>query len=334
MLPVLYFWDIGKTFGLPSYTKTARLPIPRIDELRKYYNTTIRPELLRLERLRVRLIRGIFLSLLLVVVLLTVFVVADLGFLIFLLAMPVIFYVGSLYFRIEKFRQAYKPAIMQLLMEFLNDSPNFRSLSYDPKRAINQDRFERSGLFRPMPDTYRAEDYIQGLVGEMAFEMGEAFVREISPASNRLLVVFSGLFVHAIFSEPTVGRIAVWPRKNLRRLKRTVDAYVSKGGINADIEIMNPGFREEFAVYAMPNTHVAGILTPPMQEALLEFRRSQDNDIFFAVHNQDLFIGVAHDYDMLEPKFFSSNLSFADIRKFYTDITLMLGVIQDFDQTH
>jgi hypothetical protein len=71
-----------------------------------------------------------------------------------------------------------------------------------------------------------------------------------------------------------------------------------------------------------------------MQDALLDFARSQEQDIFFAVHNQDLFIGVAHDYDMLEPQFFKSNLSFAIIRKFYSDITLMLGVISDFDQTH
>jgi hypothetical protein len=299
-----------------------------------FYNTTIRPELYRLERLRVRLIRGIMVSLIAVVILFIAFVVFDLGFLIFLLAMPIIFYVGSLYYRIEKFRQAFKPAIINLLLEFLNDAPNYRSLTYDPKHAIHQDRFERSGLFRPMPDSYHAEDYIKGLVGEMAFEMGETYVKEISPASNRLLTVFSGLFVHAVFNEPTTGRIAVWPRHNLRRLKRTVDAYVSKGGKPADIEIMNPGFREEFAVYAHSGTHVAGILTPPMQDALLEFARAQEQDIFFAVHNQDLFIGVAHDYDMLEPNFFSSNLSFSIIRKFYTDITLMLGVISDFDQTH
>jgi len=284
--------------------------------------------------LRKRLLRGIYVSLVAVAALLVAFVVFDLGFLIFIVGMPILFYVGFLYRRIEKFRQAFKPAVMNLLMEFLNDAPNYRSLSYEAKTAINQDRFERSGLFRPTPDAYHAEDYIKGLVGEMAFEMGEAYVREISAASNRIEVVFSGLFVHAVFNEPTTGRIAVWPRRNIRRLKRTVDAYVSGGGINADIEIMNPGFREEFVVYAKSGTHVAGILTPPMQDALLAFARGQEQDIFFAVHNQDLFIGVAHDHDMLEPRFFRSNMSFGLIRKFYTDITLMLGVISDFDQTH
>lgn len=309
------------------------MPVHRIDELRKYYNTTIRPELERLERLRIRLVRGIFLSLILIVSVLVAFFILDLGFLVFVFITPIIFYIGSLYYRIEGFRQKFKPTIMQLLLEFMNGSPNFRSLSYDPTKSINRDRFERSGLFRPSPDTYHAEDYIRGLVGEMAFEMGEAYVREISPASNRLLVVFSGLFVHAVFNEGVTGQLAVWPRANLRRMKRTVDAYVASGGRPADIEVMNPGFREHFAVFAKAGTHVAGVLTPPMQDALLEFARSQEQDVFFAINNKDLFIGLSHDYDLLEPSFWNSNLSFGIIRKFYTDITIALGVISDFDQS-
>lgn len=320
---------VGKSVPWPAMTV-----IPRIDELRRYYNTTVRPELERLERLRRRIIRGIVVSVVGVVACLIVFLFLDLGFLIFLLIMPVAYYVGSLYFRIERFRQTFKPAVVQLILEFLNDTPNYQSLTYEAKTAINRDRFEYSGLFRPNPDTYHAEDYIRGRVGEMAFEMGEAYVREVSPASNKLLIVFSGLFVHAIFGERTTGQIAVWPRTNLRRLKRTIDAYVSNGGRNADVEVMNPAFRERFAVYAKAGTHVAGILTPPMQDALVALSRRQEQDIFFAVYNQDLFIGIAHDYDLLEPSFWKSNTSFALVRQFYVDIVLTLETIQIFDQTH
>ncbi|WP_420459878.1 DUF3137 domain-containing protein [Neolewinella sp.] len=307
---------------------------PRLPELRLYYNTTIRPELLRLEALRKRILWGMALSLLGIFAATIAFLVYDLGFLNLLLVVPIAFYLGWLYLRIERFRQSFKPAVIQLLLDFINDSPNFRSLHYDAQRPILRDRFERSGLFRPHPDSYRAEDYIRGLVGEMAFEMGEAYVQEISPASNRLQLVFSGLFVHAIFNEPTEGRVAVWPRHHLRRLKRTIDAYISGQGRLADVEILNEQFRETFAVYAHPGTKVASILTPPMQEALLAFYQREQRDLYFAVHDRDLFIGLEHGYDLLEPRFFRSNLSFQLIRRFYADITLMLRVIQDFDQTH
>jgi hypothetical protein len=269
-----------------------------------------------------------------ILVVIFLFLAYDLGFLLLVGALPVLFYLGSLYLRIGRFRQSFKPAIMRLLLDFINETPNFRSLSYEAERPILRDRFERSGLFRPHPDSYRAEDYMRGLVGEMAFEMGEAYVQEISPASNRLQLVFSGLFVHAIFNEPTRGRLAVWPRHKLRRVKRSVDAYVGAKGRSADVEILNPGFREQYAVYAHPGTKVAAILTPPMQDALLEFAEREGRDLYFAVHDQDLFIGLEHDYDLLEPHFFRSNVSFQLIRQFYGDIMLMLLVIQDFDQTH
>lgn len=306
----------------------------RITRFRSFYNTTLQPELRRLERLRVRLVQGIILSLGLVVTTLLLFFVLERSFLIFFLLVPLLFYVGSLYYRIEKFRQTFKPAVMQLVLEFLNESPNFRELTYDPQKAIRRDRFERSGLFRPNPDIYAAEDYFSGMVGEMAFEMGEAYVREISPATNRLLTVFSGLFVHAVFNESNrpSDDVAVWPRRNIRRLKRAVDAYVAGGGRNADVEIHNPGFGDHFVVYAKPGTVVHKVLTEPIQDAMLAYVRQNKQDVFFSIYGRDLFIGLAHDYDMLEPRIWRSNISFALIRQFYTDITLALGVIEDFDR--
>ena len=308
--------------------------LPHIDRLRIYYNRTIRPELERLDRIRVRALRGIALSVGLILVSSWVAFYFDFGFLVLLLLVPLMFYGFSLYARLRNFRKVFKPAVVELLLSFLNDELNYTGLEYEPERAILRDRFERSGLFRPHPDSYQAEDYLRGMVGEMMFEMGEAYVREVSPATNKLDLVFSGLFMHARFAEPTRGQLAVWPRRRLRRLKRIIDAYVSGGGIPADIEIMNRQFAESFAVYAKKGTIVKDILTPPMQDALLNFYRTQDRDFYFSVHNQDLFVGLAHDRDLLEPRYFKTNVSFGLIREFYSDITLALGMLRDFDQTH
>ena len=308
---------------------------PRLDEFRTYYNRSLHPELQRLDAQRVRILRGMMISFIGVVVTAIVFSVADLGFLNILLFVPVVFYGGHLFWRLRQWRDRFKPAVMQLILDFLNDSLNYRSLSYDAKRGILRDRFERSGLFRPHADSYQAEDYIRGIVGEMVFEMGEAYVRELSPASNKIALVFSGLFVHAVFNENNVGQIAVWPRRRVRRSKRVIDRFVSAGGKRADIEIMNAGFREAFAVYARSNsgTVVKDLLPLPMQDALLAFHRQTDRDVYFAVHNKDLFIGLESDYDLLEPHLFRTNISYALVRQFYADITLMLGLIADFDQT-
>ena len=307
--------------------------LPRLPELRLFYNTTIRPELIRLEGLRRRLLWGMGLSVLGVFTLVVLFFVYELDFLVLVLALPMLFYLGVMYWRTRRFRAAFKPAIVRLLLEFLGDQPNYTELSYDPKVAIRRDRFEKSGLFRPTPDLYAAEDYLKGRVGEMAFEMGEAYVQEISPASNRIVLVFSGLFVHARFNEAIEGRIAAWPLRRVGRLKRTIDAYVAGGGRNAGIEVMDTAFRERFAVYAHRGTHVASILTPAMQHALVQLTGYRPDGIYFSVEDRDLFIGLAHADDLLEPNLWGSNVSFALIRQFYADLVQALELISVFDAT-
>lgn len=306
--------------------------LPRLTELRLYYNTTVRPELLRLEWLRKRILYGVAVSLIGIVAVVWLFLWFDLGFLLLLFVVPMAFFIGSLWWRLRGYRRRFKPVIVGLLLDFINQTPNVRELTYEAEGVLNADRFERSGLFRPHPDSYRAEDYIRGIVGEMAFEMGEAYVQEISPASNRLQLVFSGLFVHARFNEDVRGRVAVWPRSRLRRMKRSVDAFVGGRGRNADVEIMNEGFRETFATYAQPGTKVHSVLTPPIQDAMLAMTRTQGRDLYFSVIDRDLFIGLEHDYDVLEPHLFRSNVSFKLIRQFYGDIMLMLSIIEGFDQ--
>ncbi|MEM9836011.1 MAG: DUF3137 domain-containing protein, partial [Bacteroidota bacterium] len=83
-------------------------------------------------------------------------------------------------------------------------------------------------------------------------------------------------------------------------------------------------FFEGFVVYQ--------ILTEPMQEALVNFTELTDHELYFSIYDQDIFVGISHDRDLLEPNIVRSNLSYDLIREFYVDIMLMLEVIKNFDQ--
>jgi hypothetical protein len=312
----------------------SKLEIPRLGEFRIYYNTHIRPELVRTERLRKRMLLGILGSVFGLFLIMLLFLLIDAGFVVLYLALPVIFYLTTFYWRVRKFKQAFKPAIVSLVLEFINQAPNFRELTYDANRMIGKDRFQRSELFIGRPVVYEGEDYIKGMVGEMPFELSELYVQEISKASNRLELIFGGIFIHSIFNEQATGHLVAWPRSEERYLRRSIKAFIANGGQDAEIELLVPDFRDHFVVYAKRNTVVHDILTEPMQEALVRFIESTGRDLYFAVHNKDIFSGIAHDRDLLEPHIFRSNLNFGLVREFYSDIVLMLQVIHDFDQTH
>lgn len=305
----------------------------RLDEFRIFYNKTIHPELLRLERSRIRLLRLMFFSAILLSGIIVLEIYLRLFVVTIFLSLPIVLLMSYLGYRIRDFIRTFKPNIMNLLLDFIDDGLNRGTLTYEQKNHISKDTFKESGLFT-LGQFYKGEDYIQGKVGEMDFELSELDVRAVSPVSNQLDTVFKGVFLYAIFTEDTKGDIKIWPRKRIQHFTKAIKAFTWEGAKNVDHEILNDAFREHFITFALEDTHVAGILSDPMQEAIANYVFETDKELFMAFNNKLIFIGVTEEKDLLEPYVFRSNLSFDLVREFFEDINLLLRIVEDFDQTH
>lgn len=306
----------------------------RLQEFRVFYNHTIFPELVRMERHRKRLVRLLVFSLLLLLIFLIVQIYANVFLLTLFLTIPITFYVGYIGFRIRKFQQVFKPNIIGLILDFLDNAPNYGKLSYDNKKKIEPEVFNKSGIFGKGYPFYRGEDFISGRIGEMNFELSELDVRRISPVSNQLEEVFKGIFISAVFNEETEGSVIIWPRHKKPFISRAIKDFTWKDAVNVDDEILNPQFKKHFTVYATEDTYVVGILSDSMQMALMEYVVQNKKDIYISFVNENIYAGISSQKDLLEPNILSSNLSFQGMKEFYQDIELALLVIRDFDQTH
>jgi len=303
-------------------------------QFRVYYNHTIYPELRRMERLRRRLLglllaaAFILLGVLIFELLLNIWVVT------LILIIPTTLFVFYLGYRIRKFVLTFKPHVMQLILEFMEGLPNISALSYDARGGIGKSEFLESQLFITPAPVYEQEDFIEGKVGEMDFRLCELNVRELSKVRNRTNYVFKGVFMHATFVEETNGRILVWPREFKQYLSSTIRNFTFQGGINVDHEIMNDEFRELFMTYALPDTHVVGILSEPMQEAVVHYHELTGKEIYMSFLDEEIYVAITEPKDILEPYILRSNTSFELVREFFEDINLLLRIVEDFDQTH
>jgi hypothetical protein len=309
----------------------------RMEEFRKYYNHTIHPELMRMERKRLRLIRLLSVSAFLLLGLFLFEFYIDLAALALFLMIPIGLYLVFLFYRIQQFRLTFKPNVMNLLLDFIDDGMNFDPnvpLRYDAKGSLPKERFLASQIFAVKPAVYKGEDYIAGKVGEMNFEMCELVVKELSPVESGLQTVFNGVFLHATFPEEAIGRIIIWPRRYRNRLFRAIKAFTWKDGHNVDDEIKNEAFKEAFMTYATKSTKVIGLLSPSMQEALVRYREQAQKEIFISFIDREIYAAVTEEKDLLEPNILRSNLSFELVREFFQDIHLLLQIAEDFDQTH
>jgi len=305
----------------------------RLHEFRLFYNHTIHPELLRMERKRKRLLLLLFVSILFLigVTILDIYVdilVVTLFFLIF-----IAFYIAFILYRIRQFVITFKPNIVNLILDFIDDEVNYGTLTYDAKKKISKETFLSSCIFATEAPFYKGEDFIRGSYREMTFELCELNVREYSKVRNRTNYIFKGVFFQGNFNSKAhsgKGKIVILPQEFSQYQSRTIKAFNRIGGRNAD-DIVSRKFREAFIVMANKSANVNNILSYDMQNAILNYRAQTEKEIYVSFIGSKMFIAVTEPKDLLEPHVFQSNVSFELVREFFEDLQLLLSVLEDLD---
>lgn len=306
----------------------------RLDEFRLFYNHTIHPELVRLERKRKRLLLLLLFTFLFIFALVALATYFKIPTVTFFLMIPFGFYITYLLYRIRQFVATFKPHVVNLILDFIDDGLNFGTLKYDSEKFISKKEFHASQIFASRADYYLGEDYINGKIGELDFEMCELKVRERSKVRNRLNYVFRGIFMKATFKKEMRGSILMLPREFKQYLTRSIKAFSARGGDEVELTYHDEEFKEIFMTYATEDAEAESVLSLGMQEAIVEYREKTEKEIYLSIINKDIYIGVTEPKDILEPHIFTSNISFELVRQFFEDIQLLVTIVQDFDENH
>jgi hypothetical protein len=306
--------------------------VMQLDQFRKYYNHTIHPELVRLDRKRMRFIR----LLLIAVLLFAAVVVFEIYVRIFVLSLLLMLilgvYMSFVIYRMRKFIREFKPHVVRLVLDFIDDQPLFGELEYKPKGKIPYRRFLSSGIFSLGEAVYEGEDYITGRIGDIEFEMCELLVREFSRVRARLDDVFKGIFIHAVFRHPARGRLLVLPRDEMPLMIDSVRDFVANGGHCMDDHIQDEEFLRRFTVYGTRDARLSTLLPKELRAFILHYR--PQNEVYLSIIGQHIFVAISNDKDILEPRVLQSNVSYDLVREFYEDIASGLYVVRAIDVSH
>ena len=305
----------------------------RIEDFRLYYNHTIHPELMRMERKRKRLLWLLLASLFLLAIILFLQFYLNVLALSLLLIIPFGLYISFLLYRIQQFRATFKPHIVNLILDFIDDSLNYGTLKYDSKGFIEKKRFLSSHLFATKASYYQGEDFINGKIGELDFELCELKVKELSRVRNRLNYVFRGIFLHTVFNRNLRGEMIILPTAFKQYQSHTIRAFNRRGGDNIDDQL-EEDFTRVFMTYATTDAGVSRFLSEEMQEVLVGFRNDTGKEIYVSFIENDIFIAITEPKDLLEPYIFKSNVSFDLVREFFEDIYLLMQMVEDIDNNN
>ena len=300
----------------------------------QYYNQTIYPELNRMEQKRVRLYRLLAGSILLGVGVVAFGLWLNVLAISLTLVALLSFYLVWLIYRFRKFKREFKPKVVSLILDFIDDGINYGTLQYFPDRKIPIKEFHNSNIFGANPAVYEGEDYIKGRIGEIPFELCELNVREQSPVRNRLNYVFQGIFLKATINRSFKGTVLVLPRAFRQYLMRSIKDYSLKGGRPMDMAIRNKHFREVFMTFSNFKTRIPEALTEDIQRSVLAYYEATGKEIYLSFKNNTIYLAITDHHDILEPSYFHSNVSFELVREFYNDLELIFHIVMDFDRSH
>ncbi|MFK7810031.1 MAG: DUF3137 domain-containing protein [Saprospiraceae bacterium] len=305
-----------------------------LSEFRLFYNHTIHPELVRMEAKRKQLLWLFLLSVVLLIAVIGLDIyLGDFTFTLVLM-IPLGIWASFLLYRIQQFRSTFKPQVVDLILDFIDDGPNFGTLSYDSKRKIDRKTFVESGLFGTRILEYKGEDFISGKIGELDFELCELDVKALSPVKTDLEEVFRGVFLYTKFNTATQGSVIVWPEKTKQYRTKAIKNFVAKGGYNVDEFMEVESFRELFTTYATPDAQVDKTLNREMQIAIADYKIQTDKAVYFSFSNDKIYIGVTESKDILEPNIFKSNAHIDLVQEFYEDLYTLFDIVERIDQNN
>lgn len=304
-------------------------------DFRLFYNQNIHPELLNLERRRRRLIQLLSLSLFLLLGILALQLYLQILVVNLLLLIPVGLWISHIIFRIQVYYQEYKPRVIGLILDFIDNDINFGRFHYQAKGAIPKERFFESKLFTHA-DEYEAEDLITGQIRELPFELCELRVREFSDVRTRLDYVFRGVFLWGDFRRVDMqGGVLLLPDAYRKYLSRSERAFHLIGGRRVRNNLL-PEFETFFDTYATANVRFQDVLSEDLQRAILRFRQqfqeaNRQKEIYFSIIQDKIYIALTQDKDLLEPSLFRNTVSFETVQEFYQDINLLLDILREVD---
>ncbi len=251
------------------------------------------------------------------------------------LFIPVGLWITYLVFRVQVFFKEFKPRIVSLLLDFIDNDVNFSFDGYEPKGFIPPEKFLESRIFTSCDDFF-GEDLIRGQVRETPFEACELRVREFSDVRNRLDLVFSGIFLIADYQRWDMhGSVLGLPDAYRKYLSRSERAFHLEGGRRVREGIL-PDFEVFFDTYATPEVRIKDVISEEFQKAILRFRQhfqdvSREKEIYFSIIGDKIYIALRQDRDLLEPSLFANNTSYEVVNEFYEDLKLLLELVMEVD---
>jgi Protein of unknown function (DUF3137) len=151
------------------------------------------------------------------------------------------------------------------------------------------------------------------------------FEREVLRGESTSRSIFQGLFFVADFNKDFRGQTFLLSND----IGSKIQALHKAKGQTVSLE--DPNFRKLFVVYSNDQVEARYILSTSLMERLTTFRKKANRKIQISFVDSLIYVAIAYDEDLFEPKLFSSMLDLAPLKEYFETLQLMLSIVDELN---
>jgi hypothetical protein len=191
-----------------------------------------------------------------------------------------------------------------------------------------------SKIFTTKPNRYKGDDLVWGKTGATTIKFSEIHaVHESGSGKNRHRhTVFKGLFFIGDFNKDFTTQTVVLPdtaEKLFGYLGQKLQSLnIFRGQL---IKLDDPEFEKHFVVYGNDQIQARYILSTSLMERIVEFKKKTGRKIYLSFVGSMVFVAVSYTRSLFEPRIFKTLLDFDPIRKYFEDLQLAIGIVDDLN---
>ncbi|MGJ8677830.1 MAG: DUF3137 domain-containing protein [Akkermansiaceae bacterium] len=237
------------------------------------------------------------------------------------------------YFRGHKkqYCHLYKAKVISSITEALQ--PKIR---YSPYQGVSLAQFKSTKLHPTRIDRYTSEDLFEGKIGSTAIMFSEAHALQKHTTTDskgntqtKWTTIFKGVIAIIDFNKEFNSWLTVKPdfaEKNLGWLGRKMQGMSSHL-----VRLESPEFEQAFVVHAGDQVEARYLLTPDMQERLLQLRKTFGKDIRMSFLNSSLHLALPNSKNLFEPDIYKSAHDSHEISKFVHQMSSIFEIVENLD---
>jgi len=316
-----------------------------LEELAQYYKSQLEPDLIMLDekclRIKKKFVPLIALSAVIVIFSFVFVVYFNMNLSVMMMPAGICAsLIGGWYLNFYRdFAGRFKEQVIKKIVVFID-----AGLSYDKDKFVSKDLFLESRIFQDRADRYGGDDFVSGRIGKTDIQFSEINVKRVEKTTMRTNLglksrlktnsypVFNGLFFVGDFNKAFDKKTIVLPDTAERMFGRLGQKLQSINAFHGElIKLEDPEFEKLFVVYGEDQVESRYILSTSLMKRIMDFRNKNKKDIFLSFVASKVFVAIPYDRPLFEPGIFKSMLDFSKIKKYFEDLQVAIGIVEDLN---